>query len=564
MIRRLAIRNYAIIDHLEVEFPKGLIVFTGETGAGKSIILGALGLLIGERADTSVIRSGCERAIVEAEFDIQDPALQEVLHSLEIDTTEGLLIRREIVADGRGRIFINGLQEPLSKLEAIGEYLVDFHGQHDHQLLLQQKVHIDMLDRYGNLFPARQEIKTLYHKLMGLLSTLADLQQDEHRLEEEKIFWETAIEDIREAKLSPDEETELSDEIKRLENGEKIAEAFDLAHSVLYEQEGSVLAKMQKIMHPLAEIAGMNRQYQEIYEILDNAFTQTQEAANLIREARDTLDFDPAHMDELIQRLESIKDLKRKYKKNTVQELIDYYHECEDRLKRFSNRAQEIENIQKEIAQTQEAYIQQSLELSRQRQEVGKQLSQKIGEELSALGMEKASFLVDIKYVREENSPIILQGIPIKISDTGIDRVEFFMSTNPGEEPKPLRKIASGGEISRVMLSLKSIFATSDMVETLVFDEIDVGIGGITANQVAIKMRNIASLKQLFVITHLPQIASAAQTHFKVFKEMSNNKTFTRLRLLSPEERIDEIARMLGGENETAKNHAQEMLGRWS
>lgn len=563
MIQRLAIRNYAIIDHLEVEFPDGFIVFTGETGAGKSIILGALGLLTGERADTSVIRTGSERAIVEGEFILKEPALKDILKNLEIDTSDTLLIRREIVSDGRGRVFINGLQEPLSKLEAIGEYLVDFHGQHDHQLLLQQKVHLDMLDRYGNLFEEREEVKNLYQKFTSLLATLADLQQDESRLEQEKIFWETAVEDIAGAKLYPEEENELTEEVKRLENGEKIAEAFSLAHQVLYEQDGSVLSKLQKILHPLADIAGMDKTYQEIYEILDTVFTQTQEAASLIREARDTIDFDPEKMNSLIERLETIKDLKRKYKKNTVQELLDYLTECQDRLRRFSNRAEEIASIQKEIEETQRLYTEKSLALSKKRQEVATNLAKHIGEELATLGMDKATFIVDIKYVRDENSPLRIQDVPIKISENGIDRVEFFMTTNPGEEPKPLRKIASGGEISRVMLALKSIFSRSDVVETLIFDEIDVGIGGLTANQVATKMRQIASHKQLLVITHLPQIASAATTHFKVLKEVVDNKTYTRLIPLGPEERIPEIARMLGGEDESAKTHAQEMIKRW-
>ncbi|NPV37796.1 MAG: DNA repair protein RecN [Brevinematales bacterium] len=563
MIQRLAIRNYAIIDHLEVEFPDGFIAFTGETGAGKSIILGALGLLTGERADTSVIRTGSERAIVEGEFILKEPALKDILKNLEIDTSDTLLIRREIVSDGRGRVFINGLQEPLSKLEAIGEYLVDFHGQHDHQLLLQQKVHLDMLDRYGNLFEEREEVKNLYQKFSSLLATLADLQQDESRLEEEKIFWETAVEDIAGAKLYPEEENELTEEVKRLENGEKIAEAFSLAHQVLYEQDGSVLSKLQKILHPLADIAGMDKTYQEIYEILDTVFTQTQEAASLIREARDTIDFDPEKMNSLIERLETIKDLKRKYKKNTVQELLDYLTECQDRLRRFSNRAEEIASIQKEIEETQRLYSEKALALSKKRQEVATNLAKHIGEELATLGMDKATFIVDIKYVRDENSPLRIQDVPIKISESGIDRVEFFMTTNPGEEPKPLRKIASGGEISRVMLALKSIFSRSDVVETLIFDEIDVGIGGLTANQVATKMRQIASHKQLLVITHLPQIASAATTHFKVLKEVVDNKTYTRLIPLGPEERIPEIARMLGGEDESAKTHAQEMIKRW-
>jgi DNA repair protein RecN (Recombination protein N) len=561
MIERLFIKNYAIIDVLELEFGKGFHVFTGETGAGKSIIVGALGLLLGEKGDSSVIRSGEERALIEAEFNISDPYTLERIKELQIDAADSLIIRREIVQNGKSRVFINGLQEPLSKLEELGEWLVDIHGQHDHQLLLNQKVHLDILDSYGNLKNEKVVVKNLYTQLMKKIEELKELEQDEKKLEEEKVFWETAIEEIEKTDLQPNEEIELTDSLKKMENAEKISVSFNDAFQYLYEDEQSVSTRLSKAVSAVKDLAGFDKRYEELLEILEDAFAKVDECANMVSHYRDELDFDQKVMEETIDRLELIKDFKRKYKKNNVPELIQYAGECREKLKRFENRAEELGNLTKEIAQHKAELIDKSMQLSRKRQETARELAQKIKSELAFLGMDKSEFVVDIKYVRDDSSPIIINNIAIKVNETGIDRVEFFISSNVGEEPRPLKKVASGGEISRVMLALKSIFSKSDSIETLIFDEIDVGIGGLTANNVGVRMGEIAKSRQIVVITHLAQIASKASHHYFISKTVKDGKTFTEVDKIEGGKRIEETARMLGGESAKALAHAKEMLG---
>ncbi len=561
MIERLSIKNYAIIDALEIEFGRGFSVFTGETGAGKSIIVGALGLAIGDKGDVSIIRTGEEKAVIEAEFSLKEKTVLQRLREFQIEEADSLIIRREIAQNGKSRIFINGMQEPLSKLEELGEWLVDIHGQHDHQLLLNQKIHIDILDSYGNHDSEIEVVSSLYGKLMKKMEDIRELELDEKKLQEEKIFWETGAQDIEKAKLQEGEEEELSDSLKRMENAEKISLSFTDAYILLYEDELSVSSRLSRAVSSIKDLSVYDKRYGELREILEDSSAKISEAIGLIADYRDELDFDQKTMEETIDRLELIKDLKRKYKMNSIEELVLYGSECREKLLRFENRAEELAKSIKEREEIKAELVEKVLQLSRKRQETAKELSLKVKKELSFLGMEKADFIVDIKYVKEENSPVIINNIPIRISASGIDRVEFLISSNPGEEPKPLKKVASGGEISRVMLSLKSILSESDSIETLIFDEIDVGIGGLTANNVAVKMKEISKNRQTVVITHLPQIAGQAESHYYISKYVKEGKTFTSVEKIEGKQRVDEIARMLGGETETALAHAREMLG---
>ena len=561
MIDRLSIRNYAIIDDLSIDFEKGFNVFTGETGAGKSIIVGALGLLLGEKGDATSIRTGEEKALIEAEFSVGNPDILEKMKELEIEPGETLIIRREIVQNGKSRVFINGLQEPLAKLEELGEWLVDIHGQHDHQLLLNQKVHGTILDGFGNLKSDCAAIKEKYQKLQDLFRDIAELEQDESKLAAEKMYWETAVGDILKAVLTPGEEEELSESLKKMENAEKLNLIFTDARNTLYDDELAVSSRLARTLSSLRQAEPFDPRYKELVEILEDASAKIDESASLIADYKDELDFDDKTLEEALDRLELIKDLKRKYRKISIEELNAYAHECKDKLTRFENRSGELERLTKEIEAAKSAYIESALALSKKRQESAKSLSAKIKQELSFLGMDKADFITDIKYVKEEGSRIVINQIPIKASDSGIDRVEFLITTNPGEEPKPLRKVASGGEVSRVMLALKSIFAESDAVGTLIFDEIDVGIGGLTANHVGVKMAAISGIKQLIAITHLAQIASKAGAHFLISKSVREGKTFTSVRKITGDDRVNETARMLGGESEASKTHAREMLG---
>jgi DNA repair protein RecN (Recombination protein N) len=561
MITRLFIQNYAIIDKLELEFEEGFSVFTGETGAGKSILVGAINLLLGEKGDSSIVRSGEEKAIIEGEFLIKDRDIKEKIKSYSVDVESSLIIRREIsIHQGKNRVFINGFQEPISKLEEIGQWLIDIHGQHDHQLLLQQKVHQDILDSYGNLHGDIKIVENLYKRLMESLNLLKELEQDQNRLEADRVFMELAVKEIQDANFYEEEEEELTESLKKMENAQNISLSLSNARDLIYNNEKSATISLSRAITSISSIESFDPKYTELRQILDDALTKVEESGRLLSDYLKELDFDEDTLEKTIERLELIKDLKRKYKKNTIAELIQYAEECKRKLSFLDNKSGEIQKLSEEIENLKKELTSKSIDLSRKRQLVSTELAKKIKEELKFLGMEKADFIVDIKYVKDESSPIILNGIPVRVNETGIDRVEFLISTNPGEEPKPLKKVASGGEISRVMLALKSIFAKSDPVETLIFDEIDVGIGGITANNVGLKMKEISKEKQLFVITHLPQIASKADFHYFISKSVEGNKTFAKARLLTKEERAGEIARMLGGETEIALKHAKEML----
>lgn len=560
MISRLLIQNYAIIDRLELEFEDGFCVFTGETGAGKSMLVGAIGLLLGEKGDTSVVRTGEDKAIIEGEFIIRDEKVKEEIRNYGVEVTPSLLIRREISIQGKNRVFINGLQEPLSKLEEISEWLIDIHGQHDHQLLLQQKVHLDILDGYGNLEKEVKNINIIYNQLFNAIKSLETLSEKQRSIEEEKNFLELAVKEIEESNFYEEEEEELNETLKRMENAEKISSSLSNARDLLYESEKSSSATLSRALNLISSVEQFDNKYMEISQILDDAITKVNEASFLISNCLKELDFDENSMEKIIERLELIRDLKRKYRKNSIKELISYAKECKEKLGLFESGTEEIKKVKKLIEDLTKEITESSIELSKKRQRVAFELARKVKDELKFLGMEKAEFIVDIKYVKDESSPIVLNNIPVKITEKGIDRVEFLISTNPGEEPKPLRKVASGGEISRVMLALKSIFAKNDPLETLIFDEIDVGIGGKIAHNVGLKMKEISNNRQLFVITHLPQIASKADHHYFISKYIEGGKTFTRARLLSKEERVNEIARMLGGETEIAIQHAREML----
>ncbi|MEJ5285055.1 MAG: DNA repair protein RecN [Brevinematia bacterium] len=561
MITRLSIKNYAIIDNLELEFNEGFSVFTGETGAGKSVLIGAIGLLLGEKCDSTVIRTGEEKAIIEGEFLVKNESILQKIRDLSIDIDSSLIIRREISNQGRNRVFINGLLEPLNKLEEIGEWLVDIHGQHDHQLLLQQKVHLNILDSYGCLEGEIKNFAKNYLLLKEKMDNLKFLLENQNRLEEERVFLELAYKEINEMNLLENEEEELTELLKRMENGEKISRSLREAKNILYDDEKNVSGNILKALNSISSVENFDNRYVELTQILEDALAKVDETSHLISDYLKELDFDENEMEKVIDRLENIKDLKRKYKKNTVEELISYAKECGEKLRFLENKEEDIDKLKKDIDELKKIVLEEAMSLSKKRQSVGIDLSKKIKEELKFLGMEKSDFVVDIKYVKDENSPISINGVSVKIDEKGIDRVEFLITTNPGEEPKPLRKVASGGEISRVMLALKAIFAKSDPVETMIFDEIDVGIGGVTANNVGLKMAEISKGKQLFVITHLPQIASKAENHFYISKFVKDNKTSTTARLLRKEERVNEIARMLGGESETALKHAEEMLG---
>lgn len=560
MLERMNIKNYAVIDNLSLEFQSGLSAFTGETGAGKSVLIGALGLLLGARSDTSMIRTGEDKLTIEGEFTVTQASIQKFLARQNIEDTSSLIIRREITREGKNRVFINGLQETLSKLEEIGAFLADMHGQHDHQLLLNKKVHIDILDRFAKLETEVETIENLYKSTVTALAEEKSLAEGAERLKKERDFYQNAAKQISEAKFTEGEEAELEERLSRMQNNEKIFEALNRAYQNVYEGETNALSLLEDARKSMGGIADFAKKYEELQEIFAESAAQTKEGSRLLGAYLDETGYSPGEMDECSGRIALLKDLKRKYDRADIPALNAFADECKSLLSKADNLEQELENAAKKRKDAVAALGKAALALSAKRQEAAQRMKQAIEGELAFLGMEKAQFSANITYAKDESSFLELEGKKIFVSAQGIDRIEFMLSANPGEEPKPLQKVASGGEISRVMLSLKAALAQSDPVGTGIFDEIDAGIGGMIAHNAAQKMKEISKLRQLFTITHLAQIASKADHHYAVRKAAHDGKTFTEVVLLQGEERIREIARMLGGEGESSLKLAREML----
>ena len=561
MLERISIKNYAIIDNLNLEFHDGFSVFTGETGAGKSVLIGALGLLLGARSDSSMIRSDAENMTIEGEFSIADPEIQTYLSEFHIDDPSNIIIRREISQQGKNRVFINGNQETLSKLEEIGERLADMHGQHDHQLLLNKKVHGDVLDSFAGLIDLQKNFEIIYQETIKKLEEKNILEKNANSLKQEKDFYGNASKEITDADLKEQEEEELESELAQIQNKEKIADALNIAHQGVYAAEINAAMILEDAKKAMNSISSFSKKYEELSEILEDAIIKTRESGHLLSSYVEDVDFNTETLDNTLDRIALIKELKRKYQKNTIEELISYAQECQLLFDKADNLDEEIVKLSKEYQELLLKLHQEASILSKKRQSAGLEMSTKIEQELSFLGMESAKFEVKINYAKQDTSFFILNDTPIYISEKGIDRVEFMMSSNVGETPKPLAKIASGGEISRIMLSLKSALAKSDPVGTGVFDEIDAGIGGMIAHNVALKIQEISKRRQIFCISHLAQIASKADYHYQVRKEDDGNRTFTNVVLLTKEERIKEIARMLGGEGSSSETLAREMIG---
>lgn len=560
MLERMSIKNYAVIDNLNLEFQSGLSAFTGETGTGKSVLIGALGLLLGARSDTSMIRTGEDKLTIEGEFTIAQASISKFLAQQNIEDPSSLIIRREITREGKNRVFINGLQETLSKLEEIGAFLADMHGQHDHQLLLNKKVHIDILDRFARLETEVENIETLYKDAVKALGEEKSLAEGAERLKKERDFYQNAAKQISEAKFAEGEEAELEERLSRMQNNEKIFDALNSAYQNVYEGEVNALSLLENARKSMGGIADFAKKYEELQEIFAESAAQAKEGSRLLGAYLDETGYSPEEMDECAGRIALLKNLKRKYDRADIPSLNAFAEECKSLLSKADNLEQELENAAKKRKDAVAVLGRAALGLSAKRQEAAQRMKQAIEGELAFLGMEKAQFFANITYAKDESSFLELEGKKIFVNAQGIDRIEFMLSANPGEEPKPLQKVASGGEISRVMLSLKAALAQSDPVGTGIFDEIDAGIGGMIAHNAAQKMKEISKLRQLFTITHLAQIASKADHHYAVRKAARDGKTFTEVVLLQGEERIREIARMLGGEGESSLKLAREML----
>jgi len=563
MLDSLNIRNFALIEDITIDFGNGLNVLSGETGAGKSIIIGALGLILGGKATQDMVRSGMDMASIEALFSLSpDAAAVRFLAENGIDSPSGeIVIRRTIGADGKSRCFVNGTLSNLNILSECGALLVDIHGQHENQSLLKVAQHLLFLDEFAALQARREEAGRMTRELSRLLDQIQALAMDEREKARRVELNEHAIREIDAAGLVDGEEAELEEENRVLNNYEKTHAAAESAWDILNpigEEIKSALRSLENASEHDSRLAGAAQRVSDIRYSLEDALDE-------FRTWRAHARFSPQRLDEVNARISLIQALKRKYGENIAAILA-----WRDRAA-LENEAIETSDarraeLEEELIQLRESVREYALELSRERQKAARELEKRVMEELAFLGMAKTIFKADIRYVRDAEGFIEVRGERVKLYETGLDYVEFLLSPNIGEEVRPLRKIASGGEMSRIMLALKAVLTKGGAAETLVFDEVDAGIGGVTASAVGKKLRQVAQKAQVLCITHLPQIAAMGDQHIMVSKQVSDGRTKTVVRRLSFDERLHELARMLGGEvvSETTLQQAREMMSAYT
>ncbi|GBC94057.1 DNA repair protein RecN [bacterium HR15] len=550
MLLELHIENLAIIEQVDLAFEAGFNVLTGETGAGKSILLNALNLVLGERADPSIIRTGADRLRVSAVFQLPDePELHAALQELGIEPEDGMLyLAREIQASGRSIARVNGQPVPLSTLKTVGDLLVDLHGQHEHQSLLKSSSHLDLLDRWlgEDALRLRAEVREAVRQLHQMERELHALIEREREREQMIDLYRFQRTEIQNAHLQPGEEESLLTEERRLTHAEKLLTLANAAYESLIGEEGAY-DRAAEASRCLQEIARIDPSVAEWQEPLESAVAQLEESARLLRQYAESIEYDPERLEEVIARLELIRRLKRKYG-DRIEAILAYAEELEQKLHALEHQTERREELEQAIETAREKAHLLCEQLSERRRVGAARFAEQVQHHLRELAMERAQFLVNIT--------------PKPMDGTGADSVEFLFSANPGEPPRPLSKIASGGEMSRVMLALKTVLATASPVPTLVFDEIDAGLGGRTAHFVGEKLAELSKYFQIVCVTHLPQIASRAQHHLFIEKWVEGDTTRVAVSSLKGEARVQEIARMLAGEStETALQHARELLG---
>jgi len=559
MLSHLYINNIALIDELNLDFCAGLNVLSGETGAGKSIIVDSLNLVLGERADRELIKSGEDRAKVEATFNIENHvSIGRVLdkHSIEFMGDE-LVLSRELGVNGKNICRANGSLINLSTLKEISDLLVDIHGQHEHQTLLHSKNHMAFLDRYGapKIMPNLKKVKTLYNDYASIKKSIGLLCGDEKERERNLELLRFQIDEIENAKLKDGEEEELIAEKKRLYSAEKIVEALNTSYDGLFEGQGgsfAILDRFKDIINVFGTITDIDPKYAEIHERLNEAYYIAEETGMDIRTQKDEFFYDPESLLEIESRLNEINNLKRKYGKDIV-EIHEYLARSEKEYNRLVNAEEQLGDLTNKLKTITDQLFSASMDLSYERKMAAKIFERAILKELEDLGMNGAGFEVYFSKIEEKQDS--------EFTAKGLDTIEFYITLNPGQPLKPLSKVASGGEISRIMLSFKNILGKSDVIQTNVFDEIDSGISGKIANVVADKLSSIARQRQVICVTHLAQIAAHANLNFLIEKEVKNGNTVTKTYPLDMEGRVAEIARLAGGiDSELSMQHAREMI----
>ena len=550
MLRELKIENLAIIDELDIEFEKGFIVLTGETGAGKSIILSGINLLIGEKASVDMIRDGEENLVAQGVFDV-DEEQKKKLEAMGIDTDgDEIIIRRYYNRNGKARAFVNNVRITLADLKEIASTLVDIVGQHSHQMLLNRNNHIKLLDSF-----LTKEDKDIKEKLSSLLSQYREIKSRIEKIEsekketlEKKEFYEYQLEEIEKLKLKDGEDEILEAEYKKVFNAEKIREKVYESLEYLKYDDDSALGFILESIKNIEYLGKYDERYLELAKRMESAYYELEDCVGEIEDISKNIEVTESDLDKIAGRMNTLKRIKEKYKR-TLAELIEYREDLKEKLSDMNSGDFKTRELQKELDKIKAEYDKLAEKLSESRKEIALKIEDELLNELKFLNMEDAKLKVQMNKID-------------RMTNDGYDEIEFFISTNVGQELKPLNKIASGGEVSRVMLALKVIFSKVDNIPILIFDEIDTGIGGETVRKIALKLKEIGDSTQIISITHSPVIASKASQQFYIEKYVENSKTISRVKKLSFGERIKEIGRMLVGEkiNDEVLEIANKML----
>ena len=581
MLRLLSVTNFATIEQLDIELAPGFSVLTGETGAGKSIIVDALGFLIGGRADVGMVRSGARQSRVEGIFLLGGDISQKIkvaLNEYEIDVgEEEIILAREVNLDGRNTCRVNGRIVPLRLLSTLAQHLVDIHGQNQHLSLLRVREHLDILDKYGGLWQLRTEVAESARQLTEVRQELDRLRRDEAEVAQRADFLRFQVEEISAANLRPTEYDDLTLERDRVANAERIITLSDHAYRALYDgfdRRESAMDLIGQVSKDLSQLEQLDPSLRQSLESVDALMHQVDELARTLRSYRDGIEYSPDRLHELEERLDLINRLKRKYG-STIGEILAFGERASQELENLNHREESVEGLRAREMDLRRQVGRLAGQLSEARQHAARSLADAIQEEVAGLALGHAEVLLDIRQSDSEDGVPVgtADGVPdatpssggesirhLAFNETGIDSVEFLISLNPGEPPRPLARIASGGEASRLMLAIKSILSTADQIPILVFDEIDAGVGGRVGSILGQKLWDLSKSHLVLCVTHLPQIACYADHHAKVTKLASHDRTVTSVEVLGGEARVTELSQMLGSDSGATRTNASEML----
>lgn len=568
MIEKLYIKNYLIIKEAEIQFSKGLNIITGETGAGKSIILDALSMILGERADFSLIRKNTGKLVIEGNFNFKSNDLvKDFLLNRDLDENDdNVIIRRELSEKGTSRNFLNDTPIQLSELKEFGDLIIDIHSQNEHQSLLKKETHIKILDNFIGQDERFTGYKQSFEEFKSLVKEYESLIERRGILTERKDVIEFQLREINNVNPSVEEEHELENELNKLENVEDISSSVDSALRILYEDEHGVYPALSTALKELKAAVTYDNEFGKLVEDLESSYITIKEVSDYLSNYKSGINFDPVRIEQIRDRLGSLNFLKKKYNLS-LEELVAKAEELTKELNLSENFDYELEQLKKKIEVSKQDLFKKAEEISKLRKKHSKELEKSVNSFLNEVGLESAEFKVDFSNLRvdsdDDNFSYLVKDEKILLSRNGTDNVEFLVKVNKGTDFSPLRKSASGGEISRIMLAIKASLSGRDNVPILVFDEIDAGISGRIAGKVGKVMKQLAGSHQIISITHLPQIAAVSERHFYIEKQDLKDETVTTIKVLSEEEKVTEVAKLISGEKvtESAEKSARELIG---